>query len=85
MRRGGRGKGKEMGNAEASALVCHTLSPSRLLTLKNEQWPSTRLLCDTVQRAMANGVKAAREWREEDKVCLQLSLSTVDKGQKRVP
>jgi hypothetical protein len=34
---------------------------------------------------MANGVKAAREWREEDKVCLQLSLSTVDKGQKRVP
>ena len=54
------GKGNETGNAEASEGSCWVRAVSSRLSLKNGQWPSTCLLCDTAERAAADGAKEGR-------------------------
>jgi len=83
------GKGNETGNAEASEGSCWVCAVSSRLSLKNGQWPSTCLLCDTAERAAADGVKEGRERGSGEKrtrsVCSFFTSALLLKGEERGP
>ena len=87
--REGEGKGNETGNAEASEGSCWVCAVSSRLSLKNGQWPSTCLLCDTAERAAADGVKEGRERGSGEKrtrsVCSFFTSALLLKGEERGP